>query len=124
MHKIYKHSFPKFVAQVKKRWDQYLEFWGVMRTGIILGENIPPEIMPLIFVRKIGDLMWGTEQRKATTGNVDLSQIIQLVHHMRSLLDGDSGVYGRLCVKVGAHGGKISISLLSTGPLTLEIKEH
>ena len=124
MHKIYKHSFPKFVARVQKRWDQYLEFWGVMRTGIILGENIPREILPLFAVRKIGDLIWGTEQKKATTGDVDLSQIIQSVHHMRSLLDGDSGVYERLCVKVAAHGGKIFISLLSIGPLTLGIKEH
>jgi len=123
MHKIYNHSFPKFAARVQKRWDQYLEFWGVMRTEIILGENIPCEILPLFCLRKIGDLMWDTEQRKATIGNVDLSQIIQLVHDMRNLLARDPGVYERLCVKVVAHGGKIFISL-STGSLTLEIKEH
>ena len=123
IHKIYNHSFPKFVTRVQKRWDQYLEFWGVMRTEIIPGENIPPEILPLIGLRKMGDLMWGTEQRKVTTGNVDLSHIIELVHDMRNLLPRDPGVYERLCVKVMGHGGKIFISLPSTGPPTLEINE-
>ena len=65
--------------------------------------------------------MWGTERRKATTSNVDLSRLIELVHDMRNLLARDLGVYERLCVKVAAHGGKnIFISLLSTGPPTLE----
>lgn len=64
-----------------------------MRKEIILGENIPSEILPLFFLRKMGDLMWGTEQRKATTGNVDLSQIIQLVQRMKNLLGSDSRVY-------------------------------
>jgi len=91
-----------------------------MRT---LGENSLDEIMPLFCLQKIGDLRWGTEQRKATTGNVDLSQIIQLVHDLRNLLARDLGVYERLCAKVVAHGGKIFISL-SIGSLTLEIKKH
>ncbi|KAF8430337.1 hypothetical protein EV426DRAFT_708512 [Tirmania nivea] len=105
IHKIYNHSFPKFVARVQKRWDQYLEFWGIMRKEIILGENIPSEILPLFCLRKMGDLMWGTEQRKATTGNVDLSQIIQLVHDMKNLLGSDPRVYERLCLKVAEYEG-------------------
>ncbi|RPB28743.1 hypothetical protein L211DRAFT_405928 [Terfezia boudieri ATCC MYA-4762] len=86
-----------------------------MRKEIILGENIPSEILPLFFLRKMGDLMWGTEQRKATTGNVDLSQIIQLVHDMKNLLSSDLRVYERLCLKVAEYEGKIFISLLSNG---------
>jgi len=68
--------------------------------------------------------MWGTEQRKATTGSVDLPQIIQLVHDMRNILASDPRVYERLRLKVAAYGGKTFISLLSPGPLTLEIKTH
>ncbi|RPB23857.1 hypothetical protein L211DRAFT_868420 [Terfezia boudieri ATCC MYA-4762] len=49
--------------------------------------------MPLFCLRKLGDLMWGTERRKATTSNVDLSQIIQLVQRMKNLLGSDSRVY-------------------------------
>ncbi|KAF8446916.1 hypothetical protein BGX38DRAFT_1143030 [Terfezia claveryi] len=105
LHKIYNHSFPKFVARVQKRWDQYLEFWGIMRKEIILGEDIPSEILPLFCLRKLGDLMWGTEQRKATTRNVDLSQIIQLVQRMKNLLGSDPRVYERLCLKVAEYEG-------------------
>ncbi|KAF8431143.1 hypothetical protein BGX38DRAFT_1334344 [Terfezia claveryi] len=87
IHKIYNHSFPKFVARVQKRWDQYLEFWGIMRKEIILGENIPSEILPLFFLRKMGDLMWGTEQRKP------------------QLAISDPRVYERLCLKVAEYEG-------------------
>jgi len=92
IHKNIQSLLPQVCCQIQKRWAQYLEFWGVMRTGIILGENIPREILPLFCLRKIGDLMWGIEQRKAITSNVDLSQIIQLLHDLRNPLARDPGV--------------------------------
>jgi len=68
--------------------------------------------MPLFCLRKLDDLIWCPEQRKATTSNVDLSQIIQLVHHMKNLLGSDLRVYEHLCLKVAEYEGKIFISLL------------